>query len=62
MGLMEETEWAGQYAVGQTAFWLKVLSEPRIGQLRKCKLEYISRMMDRLVGTDLIPTIEDEVV
>ena len=62
MGLMEETEWSGQHAVGQTAFWLKVLSEPRIGQLRKSKLEYISRMMDRLIGTELILATDYEVV
>lgn len=50
---MVDADWSGHSAVGQTAFWLKVVSEPRIVQLKSCKTMFVQRVVQHLAGADL---------
>ncbi|KAF6018162.1 hypothetical protein EB796_023527 [Bugula neritina] len=38
--LVEEMEWEGNAAMGETAFWLKILSVPATAELRRMKLDF----------------------
>ncbi|XP_067944292.1 uncharacterized protein [Watersipora subatra] len=62
LSLLSETDWSGLNAVGLTAFWLKVLSEPRVPQLKQCKRLFVQRLIAQLAHTDLLSQIKEEVI
>lgn len=59
MALLSEVDWSGHDAVGLTAFWLKILSEPKIAQLRKCKLDFVARVVEQLASSDLLSSVSE---